>query len=84
MIVSPGIVRHFGNLVDAAEGLTIDEMRQGTIEEEDSVTERFFTRLVDTIEQHGRRGTIEFHARKLQGRGPDSPEKDTGLMCAAS
>jgi hypothetical protein len=38
MIVSPGIVRQFGELVKRAEGRTIEGIQEGRIEEEDSVT----------------------------------------------
>jgi len=69
------IVRQFGELVKRAEGRTIEGIQEGRIEEEDSVTDRFLNEMEHVFEEQGQRGGIQFRARKLQGRGKDSPEK---------
>ncbi|HQG41820.1 MAG TPA: hypothetical protein PLE64_03845 [Spirochaetota bacterium] len=77
MIVK-GIVRDFGKLISEAEGRIIEGIKDGRMQTEPSITDRFLNELERIFEQQGEKENIVFRARTLRDRGPHAPEHRFG------
>ncbi len=77
MIVK-GIVKDFGKLISEAERRIIEGIKDGRMETEPSITDRFINELERIFEQQGEKGDIVFRARTLRDRGPHAPEHRFG------
>jgi hypothetical protein len=77
-MIAIGIVRHFGELVNKAEKLTIDDIIQGKTPTEPDITNRYLANLQYIINEYGERKGIKFDAATLRDRGPESPERHFG------
>jgi len=73
-----GIVRNFGKLISEAERRIIEGIKDGRMETEPSITDRFLNELERIFEQQGEKENIVFRARTLRDRGPHAPEHRFG------
>lgn len=73
-----GLITKFGNLISQAERDTIEEIREGRVETEPSVSDRFLTRVEMVFEEWGEMRGVRFYARTLRDRGPHAPEHEFG------
>ena len=77
MIVK-GIVRDFGKLISEAERRIIEGIKDGRIETEPSITDRFLNEVERVFERQGKKENIVFRARTLRDRGSHAPEHRFG------
>lgn len=73
-MIAVGIVRHFGELVKKAEELTINDIIQGKIETEPSITDRYLAILEYVVNEYGEKEGFRFDASTLGNKGPNTPE----------
>lgn len=77
MIVK-GVVKKFGELISEAEERVIEGIKEGRIETETSMTDRFLEAIEDVFRGHGEHEGISFKARTLRDRGKGAAEKIFG------
>jgi len=77
MIVK-GIVRYFGNLIKEAEGRIIEALKDGRIETETQITDRFLQAIEEVFDKHGEKGKIKFRARTFRDKGSGAQERIYG------
>jgi hypothetical protein len=73
-----GIVRRFGELVKKAEELTIDDIVQGKVPTEPSITDRYLANLQNVINEYGEDKGCRFDVATLRDKGPNAPEHEYG------
>lgn len=72
MIVKNGIIKHFGKLISKAEQRIIEVYKNGRIETEPSITDRFLNEIERIFDENGEINGIVFRARTLRDRGQKS------------
>lgn len=79
MFVIDGIVKLLGDLVKKAEHKIIEEIKNGEVEDEPSITNRFIERTKTYLEEsEGKLVKHNLHIRTLLDRGPKAPEREFG------
>jgi len=78
MIVK-GIVRKFGELISEAEKRIIEGIKDGRIETETSITDRFLNEIERIFDEQSKKDVeVYFRARTLRDRGENAPEHEFG------
>jgi hypothetical protein len=78
-MIAKGIVRDFGKLISEAERRIIEGIKDGRIETETSITDRFLNEIERTFDEYREReNDVRFRARTLRDRGRNAPEYEFG------
>lgn len=78
-MIKSGIIKEFVKLISEAEKRIIEGIKDGRIETEPSVTDRFLNEIERTFDKYGKRKDgICFRARTLRDRGRNAPEHEFG------
>ena len=78
IIINRGIVKYFVKLIKKAEKNIIKKIKDGRVETEPSVTDRFFEEVERIFEENGEKDGIRLCVRTLWDRGSNAPEKEFG------
>jgi len=78
MLVINGIVKLFGDLVREAERKIIEEIENGEVEDEPSITNRFIEKVKTYFELEIKQIEHNLRIRTLLDKGPKAPEREFG------
>jgi len=77
-MIAVGTVKKFGDLIRKAEEQTIEGIKEGRIETEPSITDRFLEAVENVFREHGSQRGIVFKTRTLRDRGRNASETRFG------
>lgn len=77
-MIIKGIVNPLLDLIEKAEMRTIEGIREGRLETEPDITNRFIQAVEDLVNGEYENKGIKFKTRTLRDRGPKSPESKYG------
>lgn len=81
MIVKGPVVTEIGKLILEAQNRVIEGIKEGTIETEPSMTDRFLENVQNVFDEYSKKGStlrMRFRARTLRDRGKNAPEEKYG------
>jgi hypothetical protein len=77
-LISDDIVKRLNGLIKEAEARAIASIKEGRVEEETAITDRFLDSIEHVFEESGQQEGFEFKARTLKDKGINAAESRYG------